>query len=101
MRARHSDAARPADKVRVNIGFAQRHIRAILAVEDQGELLLIANSQQNQSCQPFRIGDNAAGLDPFSGERLADKPAHMFITHPCDECRFQTEPGCSDCHVGW
>ncbi len=63
MRAGRHHRARFGDEGGVDVVDAQRHVGAILAIEDQRELLLVANAEQHQRRQPLRIGPDAAHVD--------------------------------------
>ena len=62
MRARGQDRARIGDERGVDIGLAQRHVRAVLPVEDQRELVRVADPEQHQRRQPGFINDQVAGV---------------------------------------
>ena len=44
----------------VDVGLVERHVGAVLAVEDQREGLLVADAEDDQRGQPLRVGDDAA-----------------------------------------
>ena len=85
MRSRGHDGTGRGNEALVNVIFAQRHIGAVFAVEDQGKLLLIADAQQNQSRQPVRIGLHALHIDAFARQFLADEAAHMLVAYAGDQ----------------
>jgi hypothetical protein len=84
----------------VDVILAQRHVRAVVAVEDQRELLLVADAEDHQRGQPLRIGDDAARVDPLLGKLFLDEPAHVLIADAGDERRLQTQPCRAGRHVG-
>ncbi len=88
------------DESRIDIVFAQRHVGAIRAVEDQRKLLLIADAQQHQRGQPRGIGPDRRHIDALAHQFLADEPAHMLIANAGDQRRFQPQPGGAGGHVG-
>jgi hypothetical protein len=67
MRAGDGHASRFGDEGRVNVVFAQRHVGTVLAIEDQREPVLIADAQQNQRRQAFRVGPDASHIDALGG----------------------------------
>ena len=56
MRAVDEDRARGRSERFVDVAGVERHVRAILAVEDQRELLAVANAEDNERGQPVRVG---------------------------------------------
>ena len=65
MGARDHDRARRGDVRLVDVVFGQRRIRAVVAVEDQGKRVLVADAEDDQRGQPRRIGLDAADVDPL------------------------------------
>ena len=84
MRARGDHGPRASDELRINIIDRQPHVRAILAVEDQRKLLLIANTQQHQRSQAIRVGLDPGRIHALVLQLLADKAPHMFIADAGD-----------------
>ena len=94
------DTARLGDEVRVDVVRRQRHVGAVLAVEDQRKPLLVADAQQHQRGQPLRIGDDAADVDPFGPQLLPDEAAHVLVADPRDDRGLQAQPGGAGGGVG-
>ena len=86
------DAARLGDEVGVDVVRRQRHVGAVLAVEDQREPLLIPDAEQHQRRQAMRIGDDAADIHPFRPQLLADEAAHVLVADARDHGGFQAQP---------
>ena len=84
MGARGHDRARLADEVWVDVIHRQPHIRAILAIEDQWELFLIANPQQHERRQPLGVSLYATRIDTFAFKFLADVATHVLVADACD-----------------
>ena len=89
-----------ADKLRVDVIDRQPHIGAVLAVEDQRELFLVADTEQHQSGQAVGVGLDPGRIHALFLQLLADEPTHMLITDPCDHRRAQPEPCRSARDVG-
>ena len=100
MGAGGDDRPRLGDQGFRDVVFAERHIGAVFAIKDQGELLFIAYPQQNKGGQAFRIGLDAAHIDAFARQFFADEAAHVFIANPCDQGRFQPQTRGAGGHVG-
>jgi hypothetical protein len=73
MRAVDQQRAGGGDMVRVDIVRAQRHVGAILAVEDQGKAFRAADAEDRERGQPFGIIDHPLGIDAFAHQLLADE----------------------------
>jgi hypothetical protein len=88
------------DEGLVHVRFAQRHVGAVLAVEHEGEIGLVAHAEQDEGTQPLGIGAHAAQVDALATELLADEAAHGLVAYRRDQARSQTEPGRADGGVG-
>ncbi len=91
MGAGHRDAAGFRDEGWIDIVFAERHVSAVFAVEDQRKLVLVANAKQHQRCQALGIGHNAAHIDAFAYQLLANEAAHVLVCHARDDCALQAK----------
>jgi len=87
------------DEVFVNVSLAQRHVRAILTVEDKWELLLVPDAENHKGSQPFWIGLHATHIDAFAQELFANEPSHMLIANPGDQRRLHAKPRCASRYV--
>ena len=92
MRARGHNRARRADIVRVNIIHRQTHIGTVLAIENQRELLLIADAQQHQGRQTLGVGLDPRHIHALALQLLTDEPAHVLIPDARDQTGLQTQP---------
>ena len=92
MRAGGQHRARLGNETLVDILFAQRHVGAVLAIEDQRELFLVTDTQNDQRGQPLGVGGYAARIDALAGKLLADEAAHMLVADAGDHRRFQPQP---------
>ena len=81
------------DEVAVEIALLDRHVGAVLAIEDQREGVAVANAEDDERGQALRIGLDVAGIDAFRFQGLADEAAHMFVADTGDERRPQPQPG--------
>ena len=100
MRACCHNCAGARDIGGVDIVFAQPHIGAILAIENQGKAFLITDPQQHQCGQAIGIDFDALDIDPFAGQFFANKAPHMLVTHTRDKARFQPQTRCACGHIG-
>ena len=94
------DTARLGDEVRVDVVRRQRHVGAVLAVEDQRKPLLVPDAEQHQGRQAMRIGDDAPDVHPFGLQLLADEAAHVLVADPRDDRGLQAEPSRPGCGIG-
>ena len=93
MRSRDHHGAGRSNKVWVDVVFAERHVGAVLAVEDQRKSLAVADSEEDERRQPLRIDHHAPGFDTFARELLEDEAAHMLVAHAGDQSALQPQPG--------
>ena len=100
MRSRDENRLRRGNEVRVYVGFRDRHVGTVLAIENKRKLRAVPNAEDHQCRQSRRVGDHMACLDTLAIQRLADETAHMFVTDTGDQCRFQPEPRTTDADIG-
>ena len=55
MRAGHDDRAGGEDEVLVDVGFGQRHVGAVLAIEEQRKGAVVLDREDGERGQPLRI----------------------------------------------
>ena len=78
MRAVDEQGARRLEPRDVKILLAQRHVGAVLAVENERESLAIADTQDDQGSQSLCIVQNTANVDTFPDELFADEAPHVI-----------------------
>ncbi|MDQ1183995.1 hypothetical protein QE408_001117 [Agrobacterium larrymoorei] len=100
MRAGSANAVRFGDESRVDIVFAQRHIGAVLAIEDQGELLLVADAENDECGQALLVGLHAANIDALTHQLFADEAPHVLVADAGNDGTLQTKPCGTCCNVG-
>ena len=100
MRSGYQNRLCRCDEVRIDVRLVDRHVGAVLSIEDQRKLLAVTNAEDDKRTQTIRIGRDVARVDTFPDQLFADKAPHMLIADPCDESRFQTEAGTADADVG-
>ena len=100
MRAGRDHAARVRDEGLVDVGLLQRHVGAVLAVEDQREPGLVADAEDDEGGEPLRVRDHAARVDALAGELLAQEAAHGLVADAGEHGRAQPEPRGADRDVG-
>ena len=93
-------AAGLGDEVGIDVPGREPHVRAVLAVEDERELLLVADAQQHQRGQALGVGDDAPHVDAFGLQLLADEAAHVLVADARDHRRFHAEPRGAGRRVG-
>ena len=100
MRAGHQNGPCRGDEVGIDVLFRDRHVGAVLAIEDQRKLLAVPDSENDERRQPFRVGDDMACINPLAVKRLADEPAHMFVANAGDHSRLQAKARAADTDIG-
>jgi hypothetical protein len=100
VRAADEHASGRGDKRRVEVFGFQRHVGAIRAVEEQGEVFLVADAENGQGGQALGIGGDRAHIDTLALELLADESPEVVGAHARDQRRAKAQPGGSDSGVG-
>ncbi len=100
MRAGNDDGARRADKVFVDVVFAERHVGTVGAHEDHWRDTLVLDRQQHQGGQPFLVGGDALYRDALAYQLFADEAAHLLVANAGEQRRAQAEPRGADRNVG-
>ncbi len=100
MRPCGDDRARPADEVRVDVVFAQGHVGAVLAVEDQRKLLPVADAEDHERGQPLGVGPDAVRAHAVTPQLFQDEPPHMLVADTADQPGSQPQPRRPAGHVG-
>jgi len=100
VRAVDQDRLGRADHRLVEVAGVQRHVRAVLAVEDQREGLPVTDAQDHQGRKALGVGDHATDVDALTLELFANEAAHMVAAHPGGERRLQAEAGAAHGGVG-
>ena len=100
MRARDNDRARGGNERLVDVALVERIISAIITVENQRELFVVADAQNNKRCEPVFVGMNALCIDALALELFADKAAHMLVANAGDEAAFKPQTRRADGDIG-
>src|SRR6202453_1717929 len=85
MGAAHEDRLGAFDVTRIDVAFVERAVSAILAIEDEREGLFVADAEQYECCQAYRIGSDAGNINALARALFADEPAHGLVSDPGDE----------------
>ena len=64
--------------------LGEPHVGAVLAVEDQRELLVVADAEDDERGQPLGVDLHAARVHPLAGKLLEDEAAHVLVADPGD-----------------
>ena len=80
-------------------GF-QGHVGTILAIEEERELVAVADSQDDERGQPVGVSSDRARIDAFSRELLSDEPAHVIGADARNQSASQPKAGKPDRRVG-
>ena len=89
MGAGDDDGAGVGDERGVDVGFAEGHVGAVLAEEDHREVVLVADAEDDERGQPLGVGDDAADVDAFGDQGLADEAAHLLVADAGDQPRLR------------
>ncbi|CAM5209776.1 hypothetical protein BTHI11S_02897 [Bosea thiooxidans] len=100
MRAGDDDGASLRDEGGIDVAFLQRHVGAVLAVEQQREGLVALDREDGERGQPLRIGLEAVEIHPLAGELLAQETAELLVADAGQQGRAQAETGRADGDIG-
>ncbi len=89
VRTGHRQRAGGGDVLFVDILRRERHVGAIVTIENERERLLIFNAEHHQRRQPLFIGDQVFGIDACARQRFTQEASVMFIPHAGQHRRFQ------------
>src|SRR6185437_127914 len=101
MRAVDEHRGCAGDEGRIDVFLAERHVRAVLSIEEEWKAPLVTNAQNGEGGEPARIRDDAAHLDAAADELLADEAPEMIVAHAGEESGMQPEPRGTDRRVRW
>ena len=85
---------------RIDVVGGQCHVGAVLPVEDQGKVVVVADAQDHQCREAFRVGPDPFCVHPLALELLTDEASHVLVTDARDEPGAKPEPRCSGGNVG-
>jgi len=94
------DGAGSGDEFLVDVVGRERHVGAVLAIEDQRKGSFVADAEDRESGQPFPVDDHARRLHSLRRELLHDEAAHVLVPDAGHERRTQTQPRRSHRDVG-
>ena len=100
MRAGDEDRPRRRDEGLVDVVLAQRHVGAVLAVEDQRKRLVVLDREDHERRQPLGSVTTPSRRDALALQLLADEAAHLLVADAGDQRRVQAEPRGADGDVG-
>ena len=80
------------DVVRVDVAFGEGHVGAFLTVENERKGIRVANAENDQRRQPFRVRDQSRRIHALALKSLANEPAHVLVADAADEACPQAQP---------
>jgi hypothetical protein len=100
VRAGGDDRAGLGDEAGVDVVLAERHVGAVRAVEDQRELLLVADAEDHQGGEALGVRPDPPHVHALLRQLLADEAAHVLVADAGDEGRSEAEARGARGHVG-
>ncbi len=100
MRAGDQHRCGSGDKARINVGRFERHIGAVVAIEQQRKRSTAADTQKDQRSQALRVEPHVADIDPFARQRVEHKAAILFVADSRQHRRMKAEARTTDRGVG-
>ena len=100
MRAGDDDGTGLGDEGGVDIAFLQRHVGAVLAVEQQREGLVALDREDGERGQAFRVGLETVEIDALAGELLAQETSELLVADAGQQGRAQAKPSGADRDIG-
>ena len=85
---------------RVHVVGVQRHVGAVLAIEDQGEGVGIADAEEDQGRQPRLVLDHAVDSDALAGQLFSDETAEVIGADAGQKAGVQAQSRRADGRVG-
>ena len=76
------------DEALVDVVLGERHVGAVLAVEDQREALVVADAEEDERRQPLGVDLDAAGVDALAASAARDEAAHVLVADAGDQADF-------------
>src|SRR5439155_9940145 len=92
MRAGDKQRAALGDVRFVDFGFADRHVRAVLAQEDKRKRVLVLDAQHDSRRQSCGVDTDMADVAAFAGDRLDEEAAHRVVADARDQPGLEPEP---------
>jgi hypothetical protein len=83
--------AGPGEPGLVDVAGLQRHVGAVLAIEDQRKGVAVADAQDDQGGQALGVGQHAGHVDALAGQLFADEAAHVVGADPGQQAGLQTQ----------
>ncbi len=83
-----------------DVVVGDRHVGAVLAIEDQRKRVAVLDPQHHARGQPGRIDADVRDVAAFASERLDEKAAHRVVAHARGHRRVETEPRAAERRVG-
>ena len=80
----------------LDLGFGDRHIRTVLAKEDQRKRILVLDAQHDGRRQSRGVDTDMADIAAFAGDRFDEEAAHRIVADPRDQSGFEPEPGAAE-----
>ena len=100
MRPADQHRLRRADETGIDVGLAERHVGAVLAIEDQRKGVLAFDREEDERGQSLLVDAHAGRDHALAAELLEDETAHLLVADPGDDGRAQAETGGADGDVG-
>ena len=81
VRSRRHDRPCGPDQILVDVVLAERHVGAILAIEDEREVLPVADAEDDEGRQALGVHLHTARVDPLARKLLDDESPHVLVAH--------------------
>ena len=85
---------------RIDIGDFQRHVGAVLAVEDQRKSIRVADAQEHQRGEALGVFQHALRGHAFAPQLFTDEAAEVVRTHTGQQATAQAQARGTDRGVG-
>jgi hypothetical protein len=100
MRAGDQHCLGRSDEVGIDVALAERHVGAVLAIEEEWESVIALDRQDRQRRQPFLVDADARCHHALAAELLEDEATHLLIADPGDQRGAEAETCRPDGNVG-
>ena len=88
------------EKILRDVVFRHRHVRAVLAVEDQRERVAVLDAEHDGRGEPRRVDAHVRYVAAFARERLGEEAAHGVVADARRHRRREAEARATERSVG-
>ena len=100
VRARDEQRPRLREEILGDVVLGHRHVRAVLAVEDQRKRVAVLDAEHDGAGEPRRVDADVRDVAAFAHQRLREKAPHRIVADPRGHRRLQPQARAAECGIG-